>query len=213
MANGHLFVTYLVLLAPSRKRLLGVCGLTLVIELLILPQPFIFAYLIDNAGQISDDEIIFTLIIAAIILLFVEVGYGLSGLLRVRLNRSLALDAANRLRQRYLAHLLDLPYPYFLERGAGGMADTALNDADDIDRVLADIVERGLRNVAIVLVVLITLLIWNPLIALVGGIFTPLAVLTQRRLRKRVMMRSRIRPTAVNPWSANSAKPLPPLVY
>jgi len=54
------------LLAPSRGRLIGVCLLTLGIEVLILPQPLIFGQLIERAPTATGAELTTMLVIAGI---------------------------------------------------------------------------------------------------------------------------------------------------
>ena len=90
----------------------------------------------------------------------------LVGLWRVRLNRRMAMGAANRLRRRHFHQLLHLPYSFFLEHHAGGQANSYLNDIDDIDQAVTGFAAAGLRNVAMVAISGGLLIAWNPLLGI-----------------------------------------------
>lgn len=178
----------LALARPSRALLGGLSGLTLVEALAAVPTPLLFAWLVDRLQQgISAREVAW--FVGAVLALEL-VGGGLR-VWRVRLNRALALAAANRLRDRFFDHLLRLPYSHFLSHQAGGQANSYLNDIDDVDTAVAGLVDSGARSLALLLVLGITLTIWNPLIAAGALVMLPLTIYAQRALRARVRSSSR----------------------
>ena len=162
--------------------------LTGVEVLLSLPSPILFAWLIERA---LTDLTIQDLMVFAGSLMVLELTSMALRILRVRLNRGLALDAANRLRDRFFTHILHLPYMWYLDHRSGGQASSYLSDIDDIDRAVTGLVDRGMRSILMMFFLSITFLVWNPLVASAALLTIPMTVLLQRKLRKKVRSSSR----------------------
>jgi ABC-type multidrug transport system fused ATPase/permease subunit len=112
-------------------------------------------------------------------------------IIRVRYNRTLAVETANQLRDRFFTHLLHLPYNWYLENRSGGQSSSYLSDIDHIDIAVVGVIDRGLRSVLQLVFTAITFLIWNPFVATVALVIFPITILLQRSLRKRVRDSSR----------------------
>ena len=173
---------------PSGRLLVWLIGLTLLEALAAIPTPLLFAWLIDRLLAETAGEIIW--LFCGLVLGLELTAAGLR-IIRVRANRHFALQSANRLRDRFFAHLIHLPYAHFLEHQAGGQANSHLNDIDDIDTAVGGLVDRGLRSLFLLAALGITLAIWNPVIAACAAVMLPAAILAQRRLRQRVRSSSR----------------------
>lgn len=175
---------------PSSRSTLVLSLLTVFEVMLSLPGPLMFAWLIERAmNDLSTRD----LGVFAITMVALELGSMGLRVLRVKLNRRLALDAANRLRDRFFNHILHLPYTWYLDHRSGGQASSYLSDIDDIDKAVTGLVERGLRSVVMMLFLAITFLIWNPWVASAALVTLPITVLLQRKLRQRVRQSSRDR--------------------
>jgi ABC-type multidrug transport system fused ATPase/permease subunit len=173
---------------PKRSATITLSILTGVEVLLSIPGPLLFAWLIERAMTklTLNDLLLFSLS-----LLVLELSSMALRILRVRLNRVLALDAANRLRDRFFTHILHLPYMWYLDHRSGGQSSSYLSDIDDIDRAVTGLVDRGMRSILMMVFLSITFLIWNPLVAIAALITIPITILLQRKLRKRVRSSSR----------------------
>jgi ATP-binding cassette, subfamily C, bacterial len=175
---------------PKGVETLVLSGLTIIEVALSLPGPFLFAGLLDralNVLQVRD------LVVFAISMLALELASMGMRIWRVRLNRVLSLNTANRLRDRFFTHLLHLPYSWYLQHRSGGQASSYLSDIDDIDRAVTGLVDRGLRSVLMMGFLALSFIFWNPLLASVALVTIPLTVLCQRKLRHRVRKSSRER--------------------
>ncbi len=173
---------------PNKKTALYLIFMTALEVLLSLPNPILFAWILERAIdnlQISD------IVIFSISLLFLEFSSAGIRIIRVRYNRSLAVETANKLRDRFFTHLLHLPYNWYLENRSGGQSSSYMSDIDHIDKAVVDVVDRGLRSTMQIVFTAITFLIWNPFVATVALVIVPLTILLQRSLRKRVRDSSR----------------------
>jgi ABC-type multidrug transport system fused ATPase/permease subunit len=178
------------LIQTKTSTLWALIALTTVEVILSLPGPFLFAWLIAKAtSQLhSTDLLIFGLSLTCL-----ELSAMALRIYRVRKNRSLALETANRLRDQFFTHILHLPYPWYLQHRSGGQASSYLSDIDDIDKAITGGVDRGLRSILMMTFLAISFLFWNPLVATAALITIPITVLLQRKLRKKVRQSSRSR--------------------
>lgn len=186
------FIRELLSLArPDRRSLGWLVGLTALGELVLVPGPFLFAWIVgrftDPDAPVTDGE----LAIFAGATLVLYLAQALLANRRVSINRRLTLAAANRLRQRFFRHVLRLPYTHFLAHNAGSQANAYLNDIDDIDLALGNLVETGLRTSLLIVIYGTAVLIWNPMIGILAVVLLPLTVLLQRLLLHRVASSSR----------------------
>jgi ABC-type multidrug transport system fused ATPase/permease subunit len=177
------------LVRPQARQQISLLVLVLLGEAAALPSAFLFAELIRRV-QAGSLVVTSALLLVAIILGLELVSGGLA-IIRVRLNRSLSLLAANRLRGRLFRHLLRLPYRFYLERNAGGEASSYLSDVDDVDQAVSGLVESGLRSIVMILIFGAALVVWNPLVGLLALTLLPLTVVAQRQLYRRVGRSSR----------------------
>ena len=151
------FIRQLFNLAKPNKALVSLlAGLVLIDVLAMVPGPFLFAWLIDNMqADLQTKHVVWFL--AAI--LGLELISTTTRVLRVRFNRRFSMESANRLRDTFVEHLLHLPYSFFLLHQSGGQANQYLNDIDDIDESVSGLVELGLRNLVILVVLFTTMLL------------------------------------------------------
>ena len=173
---------------PNRKTVILLVMMTALEVILSLPNPILFAWLLDKA---LNDLVIQDLVIFTVAFLFLECSSAGLRILRVKHNRSLAIETANRLRDQFFGHLLHLPYQWYLENRSGGQASSYLSDIDHIDKAVVGVVDRGLRSSLQIIFTGITFMIWNPLVGLAAMVIIPLTVLVQRSLRNRVRSSSR----------------------
>lgn len=179
------------LAAPDRRSLRFLVALTALGELMLVPGPFLFAWIVgrftNESSPVTNRELV---AFAGVTLLL----YALQAYLayrRVNINRRLTLAAANRLRHRFFGHVLRLPYAHFLTHNAGSQANSYLNDIDDVDLALGNLVETGLRTTLLIFIYGTAVLIWNPLIGVLALVLLPLTVVLQRLLLHRVASSSR----------------------
>jgi len=173
---------------PNNKTILYLFLMTAFEVILSLPSPILFAWLLERA--LSDLQI-YDIVIFSSCLLCLEFSSAGIRILRVKYNRSLAVETANRLRDRFFTHLLHLPYNWYLENRSGGQSSSYLSDIDHIDKAVVGVVDRGLRSLMQIVFTAITFLFWNPFVATMALVIVPLTVLLQRSLRSRVRDSSR----------------------
>jgi ABC-type multidrug transport system fused ATPase/permease subunit len=173
---------------PERKTVVYLVLMTALEVLLSLPSPILFAWLIEKA---LDDLNLKDLVFFSVCILFLECSSAGLRIVRVRYNRSLAVETANRLRDRFFSHLLHLPYQWYLENRSGGQSSSYLSDIDHIDKAVVGVVDRGVRSFLQIVFTGITFLVWNPIVGGAAMIIVPLTVLLQRSLRNRVRSSSR----------------------
>ncbi len=193
MTSGQFFKQLLGLLMQRKAGFWCMLLLILSTTVMLLAQPFLLSWLLGKLGgpftdqpRASEDELVsaITIFISIIVAIqFIQAGINY---LSVRLGRGIALDAANKIRRDFFAHLLRLPYSHYLEHSAGGQANTWLNDVEDIDLSINGFFEQGVRSAMMIVVFSIVLTVWNPIIGLLAVILMPLTVLAQRKLRSKV---------------------------
>ena len=173
---------------PQPRTVWLLITLVMVGELLVLPAPFLLAWLIDQVLLQLENWHLIVFVIAQIILVALA---GLMSIWRVRVNRRFAMAAANDMRKDFFHHLLRLPYSYYLEQQAGGQANSYLNDIDDIDTAMSGLIGVGFRNVVMLILSGTALIIWNPIMGLLVLTVLPVTIWGQRQLRKRVKASSK----------------------
>jgi len=173
---------------PDRGLVATLIAVTALAEILALPGPFLLAWIIAEMEGSLDGRNMALFVGANLALM---AGQGAFAVWRVRLNRRVALAASGRVRRSFFAKLLHLPYPFFLEHQAGGLANNFLNDVDDIDRAVGGLIERGLRSIVMLLLFGGALALWNPLVGGCALVGLPLAILGQRGIRVAVRRASR----------------------
>jgi ABC-type multidrug transport system fused ATPase/permease subunit len=173
---------------PNKKTGFYLIIMTAFEVLLSLPNPILFAWILEKA--LNDLQIVDIAFFASC-LLCLEISSASIRIIRVRYNRTLAVETANKLRDRFFTHLLHLPYNWYLENRSGGQSSSYLSDIDHIDKAVVGVVDRGLRSVFQIVFTAITFLIWNPFVATVALVIVPVTILLQRSLRKRVRDSSR----------------------
>ena len=172
----------------GKKIFIILVALTIIGVLATLPGPFLFTWILTKAQTdlSANDLVIFVAFI--VLLQFIQAGLGF---IRVRMNRRFALDAANRLRDDFFAHLLQMPYSYFITHNAGGQANSYLNDIDDIDLAITEFIDVGLRALLSILFYGMAIVIWNPIIGILALVIFPVTIVAQRKIRFKVAKSSR----------------------
>lgn len=178
----------LALASPGLQRVVLLIVVTALAEFILLPIPFLLAWFL---GRLDAQGALTAALVFGGAVIGLNLLYAGASLLRVSLGRRLSLTAANRLRTRFFAHVLHLPYAFFLEHQAGGQANAYLNDIDDIDSAVGGLVETGLKASCSLLISGGALAIWNPAFAAVALVLLPLTLIAQRWLRATVHRRSR----------------------
>ena len=173
---------------PAKKLFYLLIAICLITEAIAIPIPLLFTWLIDEV-QTNDSYSIVLKILA--LTLGIQIIQSIMAIVIVRLNRRFAMDAANRLRNRFFSHLLKLPYAFFLDNAAGGQANSLMNDIDDIDLAISDLVVRGFNSLASIILFGLTILIWNPLVGFLAIVIYPLTIYLQRKIRNKVAKSSR----------------------
>ena len=184
-----LFLRELFELSKTGKKILFLLfALTIIGVLALLPGPFLFTWILTQA---QTDLSVTDLIIFVSLIIFFQLLQAVVGIVRVRLNKRFSLDAANRLRDDFFSHLLNMPYEYFLTNNAGGQANSYLNDIDDVDLAITEFVNVGLRSILSILVYGTAIIIWNPVIGLLALVIIPVTVFAQRKIHRKVAASSR----------------------
>lgn len=198
MTQWQFFKQLLGLLMQRKAGFWCMLLLILLSSLLLLPQPILLSWLLGQLGgpftdqeRVSADVLLTSITWFICLILAVQLLQTGINFLSVRLGRGIALDAANKIRRDFFAHLLRLPYSHYLEHSAGGQANTWLNDVEDIDLSINGFFEQGMRSLMMIVVFAVVLTVWNPLIGMLAVCLMPLAVLAQRKLRARVRDSSR----------------------
>ena len=138
--------------------------LTLALEVFALVQPLFMQWIIDQVVVSKDGNLLTTLAIGFLIMLFVQQGIGL-----LRTWVLLVINTSIRIQWRanIFTHLVRLPVSYFQKRHLGDIVSRT-GSIDQIQQVLTSTFVEALFDGALVIITLLMMFTYSPTLALIA---------------------------------------------
>lgn len=143
---------------PSLSQLLV---LSLVLQLFVLVNPLFMQLIVDQVIVSRDTNLLTTLALGFLLLLFVQQGIGL---VRSWLLLSISTSVRVQWKANIFGHLLRLPLDYFQKRHLGDIVSRT-NSIDEIQRVLTSAFVEALFDGVMVVLTLAMMFLYNPSLA------------------------------------------------
>ena len=126
-------------ITPYRRMATVVLGFAVLMTLVDLAPPWILKLVLDDvipAGRVDQ------LALAALVLVLMAVGRGVSNMVRIRLNNRLEQQVVYDMREDVYTRLQGLSLDYFENRATGEIMSRVNNDVNNMERVFIDGVEQ-----------------------------------------------------------------------
>ena len=139
-----------------------------------LNAPWYFAILLNHCGGLSYNRQ--HIVIMSILIVVMAALSGLLAFLRPSLTASAALQSAKALRDRFYAHVQNLPYAYLSGAQTGDLVQRATSDIDTTQRFLSNVMLDLLRTVFLLAVGFVLMASLNLPLTLISFVMVPFIV-------------------------------------
>lgn len=140
-----------------------------------LNVPWYFAILLNLCGGLS--YIRQHIVIMSVLIVVMAALSGLLAFLRPSLTASAALQSAKALRDRFYAHVQNLPYAYLTATQTGDLVQRATSDIDTTQRFLSNVMLDLLRTVFLLVVGFVLMASLNLPLTLISFVMVPFIVI------------------------------------
>lgn len=177
------------MLGKNIYKLLALVFATLLFVFLVLLQPIIFGFLIDNIvnqEKITNPFLIFianlfggvnfireNLWVGAILIITVSLLSGLMIFIRSRLNGLISEGVAKNIRNKMYSHFMHLPYKFYVTSKTGELIQRSTSDVDMVRKVFAGQISEFIYATSMVVIALLIMLFKDYKLALLATMFFP----------------------------------------